>query len=72
MANEATVNAMKEWCVANYEKGADTMVECWGTSDYINLIDETCKGNEAAAWDTLKRVAAVYEDQQADARNSAW
>ena len=48
------------------------MVECWGTTDYINLIDETCKGNEAAAWDTLKRVAAVYEDQQADARNSAW
>ena len=62
---EKLVEEMKEWCVDNYENGADTMVECWGTEDYLDLIRES--GAEGA-WDILKRVAAVYRERQCDAR----
>lgn len=67
MANEATIKAMKVWCSENYTKGADTMVECWDTNDYAVLIDSICDGNEERAWNTLKNMAAVYEDRQANA-----
>lgn len=73
MTRAETIQAMKDWCMENYENGADTMVECWSTEDYERLFsfegkDET----DAQAWETLKTVAAVYADQQADARNSAF
>lgn len=72
MAYEATIKAMKEWCLANYEKCGYTMVECWDTDDYPLLIEDDHKGDEAAAWQTLKNVAAVYEDRRANARNEAF
>lgn len=62
---EKLVEEMKQWCVDNYENGADTMVECWDTEDYLELIQEA--GAEGA-WDILKRVAGVYRERQADAR----
>ena len=67
------IEAMKAWCMDNYDKGADTMVECWGDSDYAELF--TFEGEPrttAQAWETLKSIAAVYQDRQADARNSAF
>lgn len=62
-----TIVEMTKWCLENYEKGADTMVECWGNGDYEDLI-ERCDGNLEDAWDILKRLAGIYAERQADAR----
>lgn len=66
------IKKMKEWCLDNYSQGADVMVECWSDSDYMNLFEDIdgAQLSVAQAWDTLKSVAAVYADRQADARNS--
>ena len=74
MTNEQTIEAMKAWCLDNYDKGADTMFECWGTSDYAELFTdhEGKPRTTKQAWATLKSLADVYADQQADARNSAF
>lgn len=69
-----TIDQMKQWCLEHYDQGADTMVECWSTSDYEDLFvshDGTLATTEQA-WERLKSVAAVYADRQADARNSAF
>jgi hypothetical protein len=67
------IKAMKQWCMDNYDKGADTMVECWGDEDYANLfIFEGEPRTALGAWETLKTIAAVYQDRQADARNSVY
>jgi hypothetical protein len=70
----AEIEAMKAWCSENYAKGADTMVECWGDADYAELFvshnGTPLPSHEA--WSTLKAIAAVYQDRQADARNSAF
>lgn len=89
----AEIARMQEWCLENYDKGADTMVECWTTADYENLFYEDARVRQelalyglrddvteesrvrctfAEAWDLLRRLAAVYADRQADARNSAF
>ena len=68
------IQAMKKWCEENYENGADTMVECWSDTDYAELFT-THDGQPRTieqAWDSLRAVASVYADQQADARNSAF
>ena len=76
------IEHMKTWCMDNYDKGADTMVECWTDADYENLFyrhnPDTAhtmpriRCSFADAWDTLKGIAAVYQDQQADAKNSVF
>lgn len=66
-----TITKMIKWCEENYTNGADTMVECWDTEDYTRMISD-CKGDLKAAWKCLRSVAAVYRDQQADAKNSAF
>jgi len=72
MKHEATIQAMKNWCLDNYDKGADTMIECWSDSDYLELFTghDGKPLTDRQAWATLKSVAAVYEDRQADALNS--
>lgn len=68
------IQAMKQWCEENYENGADTMVECWSDTDYEELFtthDGQPRTTEQA-WESLKAVASVYADRQADARNSAF
>ena len=68
------IQAMKQWCEENYENGADTMVECWSDTDYAELFT-THDGQPRTAeqaWESLKAVASVYADRQADARNSAF
>lgn len=66
-----TIEQMKQWCLDNYTQGADTMVECWSDQDYADLFtfDGQAK-TTAEAWDTLKRIAAVYDERKADAHNS--
>lgn len=66
-----TIEQMKQWAIDNYTNGADTMAECWGTSDYADLIAE-CDNDTAKAWGMLRRLADVYSERQADARNSAF
>jgi len=68
------IELMKQWCADHYEQGADTMVECWSDEDYEDLfvtLDGQPRTTEQA-WQSLKAVASVYADQQADARNSAF
>ena len=65
------IEAMKQWCMENYENGADTMVECWEHQDYVDLF-ASCDGNPADAWRALTTLAEIYRDQQADAENSAF
>jgi hypothetical protein len=73
MTQAEIIQAMKDWCMDNYEKGADTMVECWSTEDYERLFSfEGEARTEKQAWKTLKSIASVYADRQADARNSAF
>lgn len=73
MTRAETIQAMKDWCMDNYENGADTMVECWSTEDYERLFSfEGEAHTDEQAWEILKAIADVYADQQADARNSAF
>lgn len=71
MTQAQTIEAMKAWSLDNYDKGADTMAECWTTEDYAELITD-CNNDTAKAWDMLRRLADVYAERQADARNSAF
>lgn len=64
--HEANVRALKKWCEEHYNQGADTMVECWDTQDYDELLDDA-GGNYYKALETLKRIAAIYKERQIDA-----
>jgi hypothetical protein len=73
MTRTATIEAMKQWCIDNYDKGADTMAECWSDSDFAELFEfEGEAKTDAQAWETLRAIADIYADRQADARNSAF
>lgn len=65
-----TIEKMKAYALKHYERGGDTMVECWETSDYADMIGRASSLREA--WTTLRSVIAVYRDRQADARNCAF
>lgn len=60
------VAKLQSWCNANYTRGADTMVECWDRADYEKLLAD-CDGSPRRALKTLKGIASVCLDQQADA-----
>ena len=64
---KAWIAEAKAWALENYTNGADTLVECWDTSDYADLLAR--EGSEAAAWDMLKRLCSVWAERQADARS---
>ena len=63
----------------NYERGYDTMAECWDATDYeklfyqINTNPDTRKDQPevrctfAEAWDCLHSIASVFRERQADA-----
>lgn len=67
--NDATnwIAQAKAWALENYTNGADTLVECWDTSDYQKAWDD-CAGVEHDAWDLLKTLCSIWSEQQADAR----
>ena len=69
-----TIEAMKRWSLENYTNGADTMAECWSTSDYADLFTDIDGQPQTAAqaWAMLKRLADVYAERQSDARHSAF
>lgn len=66
LTQEEAVKRMKAWAMENYENGADTFVECWETSDYVELFNEH-GGVLGECMKTLKRMASVYRERQADA-----
>jgi len=35
-----TVEQVKEWAMERYEKGGDTIIECWDDEDIQRQIDE--------------------------------
>jgi hypothetical protein len=81
------IDKMKQWCLDNYEQGADTMVECWDSTDYEDLfytnhnpldpaivvghITVRPRVPFAEAWSRLKSIASIYAERQADARYHA-
>lgn len=69
-----TIEQMQQWAIDNYTNGADTMAECWGLDEYASLFTDH-EGNPrtaAQAWATLRALADVHAERQADARNSAF
>lgn len=64
-AQKDTIDRMVKWCSDNYNKGADTMVECWDRQDHVNLLNQ--EGSEKAAMEQLKTLASIYSERQADA-----
>lgn len=80
----AEIDAMKAHCLAHYNDGYDTMVECWDASDYEQLFYTTnpdpatrkfqpeVRCTFAHAWEHLHRIASIFRERQADARNSAF
>jgi hypothetical protein len=80
----AEIQKMKAYCLANYEKGYDTMVECWTDADYEQLFYTTNPNRDTRkfqpevrcsfddAWKRLHSIASVFEERRADARNSAF
>jgi len=65
---EAKITKLRKWCEDNYSNGADTMVECWGISDYEDLLNSN-NGDYKKSLKVLKGVASVYLDRQHDAEN---
>lgn len=62
--------ALRQWCLDNYTRGADTMVECWDDADFHDLLVEQDFSVEKSK-EVLERVASVYRDRQADAAHHA-
>lgn len=69
-SRDRQILAMRQWCLDHYSEGADTMVECWDQAQYAALFDDDA--TDAQAWKTLKAIASVYAEHQADAINSAF
>ena len=68
---EEKIAKLKKWAEENYNKGADTIVECWSKEDYIEALNDN--GNDYdKTLAFLKTISGVYEDRQAGARNSVF
>lgn len=64
------IEDMKQWCLENYDKGADTMVECWDDNEWYRLATD-CGYDTEKMWRTVKDLASIYYDQQCNARIEA-
>ena len=60
------IERMKFWAMENYTNGADTFIECWSDDEYLELFNEH-GGNLGECLKTLKALASVYKERQADA-----
>ena len=67
---QKALNKMKQHCLDRYERGYDTMVECWSDSDYLDTYRE--QGSLRAAITFINGIASIYRDRYADALNSSW
>lgn len=71
MDTQAKIETLKAHALANYEKGMDTFVECYDTAEWTELLDD-CGGSVEEAKKLMGKLAEVFLDRQADARNSAF
>jgi hypothetical protein len=61
------IEDMKRWCLENYTRGGDMMVECWDDNEWFRFAGDHLY-NTDSMWVMLKRITAVYADQQANER----
>ena len=66
MDKAAKIQAMKDWANANYEKGADTIVECWSVADLEKIL-AGAGGDLAKVLKFMGDLASVWAERQADA-----
>ena len=66
MDKAAKIQAMKDWANANYEKGADTIVECWDTAEHERILEQEGRSLPKAI-KFMKRLASIWAERQADA-----
>lgn len=59
------ITTLQAFAQANYENGMDTMVECWGDTEYDELLKDSKTLDAAKA--SMEELASVYREQQADA-----
>ena len=64
----------KAFAEANYNKGYDTFVECYDAAEWDRFYDDHAGEVDvyAAGLELMARLADVWEDRRADARNSAF
>jgi len=54
---------LKKWCLDNYKKGGDTMIECWDTDDYLKVLEENGNDYDKALTD-IKSVAQSWVEKR--------
>jgi hypothetical protein len=54
---------LKQWCIDNYEQGGDRMIECWGTDEYLKILELNDNNYDKALAD-IKEVAASWVEKR--------
>ena len=78
MKTEQLIEKAKAYAEANYTKGMDTFVECYGDDEWREFLrgDEGWGTPDITTWKDCKSMmdtmADIWSDRQADARNSAF
>lgn len=71
MNTKTNIDILKAYAEANYNNGMDTLVECYDTAEWQELLDDS-SGDVDEAKKLMDELAEVFRDRQADARNSAY
>jgi len=67
MSKEIAIGRMKAWALKNYDKGADTFVECYDDAEWEELWNAGGQ-RYLKCMKLMRRIASVLADRQADAR----
>lgn len=62
-----TPEALRAWACANYNNGADSLVECYTTQDLVQHFFTGKRGGLDRG--LVRSVVGVWADRQADARH---
>lgn len=66
------ISAVRKHAEAHYDEGWDTLVECFDDKDiYKHIMNYGAKTDEKAI-DCFRDLVSVWQDRQADAKNSAF
>ena len=69
---EEIIKFIKQYAQDHYNDGGwDVVVECWSDSDIRNHLNLCKITTEVEALKCFNRLASVWADQQADAKNYA-
>ena len=76
MNNDQLIAKAKAHAEANYSKGFDTFVECYGDDEWREFLAASEWAPGVTTWKECKSLmdsmADVWSDRRADARNSAF